>query len=383
MLTLKNPSKFLVGLILILSSCGPEKPPVMPPLEFPVVEVIQMDVPLVVDFVGQTYGNSDIAIRARVDGFLEGIHFEEGRGVKKGQLLYTIDPEQFEAKVASSQSGLAEAKTRLVLAVNELNRIKPLAEMNAVSKSDLDGAIAEKEAAEASVEAAEAELRYSKITLSYTRIHSPIEGLIGITEAQVGDYVGRYPNPVVLNTVSDIDIILVRFSVAESAYLRFVRYAQKRGARNREERAKTANLQLILADGSIHGQKGKVDFANRQVDASTGTLLLQASFPNPGDVIRPGQFARIRAIIDIIEGGILVPQRSVKEIQGVYQVFVVNDGGEIETRTIDLGPQIGNMWVVKEGVAKGDKVLLEGIQRARSGMKISPKIQEFEIIEQE
>ena len=216
------------GLILLLiiplfTGCKEQSAGALPPPEVQVVKVIQQDILLTEDFVGQTYGLFDIAIQARVDGFLEGIHFEEGRRVKKGQLLYTIDPQPFQAKLAGSQSQLAEAHTLLAKAESDLGRIEPLAEMNAVSQSDLVAATAQRDAAVASVKAAESAVEFSRIELSYTRIHSPINGTIGKTEAYPGDYVGRGMGDVVLNEVSRTDTILVNFHISEEKYLEIVR----------------------------------------------------------------------------------------------------------------------------------------------------------------
>ena len=209
---------------VLISSCNEkQKQEKQQPQEIQVVEVIQKDVPIYSEFVGQAYGLYDIPIRARVEGFLEGIHFSEGQGVKKGQLLYVIDAQPFIADVASQQSKVAEAKTVLVNAEKELNRYKPLAERNAVSKSDLDAAQATYDAAQASVEAAKANMKMSQINLSYTRMKSPIRGVIGRTEAKVGEFVGREPNPVILNTVSRIDTIRVQFFITEGQYLRLAK----------------------------------------------------------------------------------------------------------------------------------------------------------------
>lgn len=354
----------------------------MQPPEIPVYEVKSTTIPITADFVGQTYGYFDIAIRARVEGFLEGLHFQEGSEVKKGQLLYTIDPQPFEAEVAEQQSRVAQAATRLVKAENDLKRVQPLAEVNAVSQRDLDAAIAERDAAVSEVEAAKAAMRQATIKLSYTKIKSPITGIIGITQAKVGDFVGREPNPVVLNAVSETDTILVRFSITETQYLNLVRFQQNK--ENLPEVDSTdLGLDLILADGSVHPYKGKVDFTNRQVDPTTGTILLQASFPNPEKIVRPGQFARIRALIYVLQDGIMIPQRCVSEIQGIHQVIVVDDNNEVEIRQVEVGRKKGNMWIIADGLTPGEKVVLEGIQRARGGLKINPVVQEFKYVDQD
>jgi membrane fusion protein (multidrug efflux system) len=368
-------------------SCSTKESRESAPPEIPVYEIESSNIPVEVDFVGQTYGYFDIAIRARVEGFLEGRHFNEGSDVKKGQLLYTIDPQPFQAKVAEQESRLAQAKTSQVRTNADLNRIRPLAEKNAVSQRDLDAAVANYEAAIAEVDAARASLRAANIELGYTKIYSPIDGIIGITEAKRGDFVGREPNPVVLNAVSRIDTILVRFSITEAQYLRLSRFERVQRTTQRVRNADPVIeddelvLDLILADGTVHDQKGKVDFGDRNVDPNTGTLLLQASFANPEKLIRPGQFARIIAHIGTLENGIMVPQRCVNEIQGIYQVLVVDENDEVEVRQVKTSFKKGNMWVIEEGLKAGERIVLEGIQQARSGMKIVPVETEFEFID--
>ena len=291
-------SKHLFLLILFfvaVAACQQEKaeqaPP--PPPQVSVIEIQAQDVDVLIEFVGQTLGAEDIAIRARVEGFLVGIHFEEGSEVKRGKLLYTLESQPYEAEVAAMMSQLAEAKTVLAKATSDLNRIRPLAQRKAVSQSDLDGAIAAYEASQASVNAAEAVLRASKIKLSYTRIHSPINGIIGKTKAKVGDFVGRSPNPVILNTVSNVATVRVEFFLTENQYLEVARRVIERVDAGGAEQG-GATFELILADGSIYPHKGRFEFIDRQVDPTTGSILIQVSFPNPQKLIRPGQFARIR-----------------------------------------------------------------------------------------
>ncbi len=371
----------LVLPFIIFSSCKEKVKQAPPPPEIQVHEVNAYDIPFVMEFVGQTYGLYDIAIRARVEGFLEGIHFEEGSTVSKGQLLYSIDPLPFEAKVAEQQSRLAQAHTAKVKMKSDLDRIRPLAEMNAVSQRDLDAAVANHDAAIAEVEAAEASLRAVKIELGYTRIYSPIEGIIGITAAKPGDFVGREPNPVVLNGVSTTDVILVRFSLTEAQYLSIM----KHDIRIREEGSESlekVTLKLLMAGGYEHEQTGKIDFADRSVNATTGTLLLQASFDNPKQIVRPGQFARVRAIIDIEDDVVMVPQRCVTELQGLFLVNLVGENNIIESREVQLAFKNGNMWTVESGLEKGDKIVLEGLQIAREGVTISPVSSEFEVIQE-
>jgi len=361
-----------ISLLLFISCSKKEEQAQLPPP--PNVTVFQtkaQEVPIYREFVGQVFGFKDIAIRARVEGYLEGIHFEEGSRIKEGSLLYTLESQQFEANVAEKMSKVAEANTALANALSELNRIRPLAEQKAVSESDLDSAMARHDASVASLEAAEANLRAAKIQLSYTKLYSPITGIIGKTLAKVGDFVGREPNPVILNTVSRINTILVQFFITESEYLLVARrYLSQIEPVDREDRE--ANFELILADGSLYEHKGKADFIDREIDPTTGAMLVQASFPNPEEILRPGQFAKVKAKVQVVSDGILVPQRCVTELQGSYSVFVVDANNTIEKREVKTGPAIGQFWLVTEGLKSGERVVYEGLQKVKAGVTVNP-----------
>ncbi len=354
------------------------------PPEVQVVKVLEKDVPVYKEFVGQIYGKYDIPIRARVSGFLEGMYFIEGKQVKKGQLLYRIDPQPFEAQVAEQMSRLAGAKTGLVKAGSDLRRIEPLAEMNAVSQSDLDGAKARYEAARAEVDAAKASLELAKINLSYTRIKSPISGLIGKTNAKVGEFVGQNPNPVILNTVSQIDTVYVEFFLPETDYLLLARgYKALSDSVKKNISEKETSLQLILSDGSVYPYSGWVNFINRNVDPSSGSMLIQASFPNPDRLLRPGLFARIKVEMEVLHHAVLVPLRSILEVQGKYYVYVVDNDHVVKQKEVEAGPLQGDLQVISKGLNAGDVVVLKGIQMIRSGMKVSPVITTFQSKSQE
>jgi membrane fusion protein (multidrug efflux system) len=363
---------------LLLFSCGKEEPAQLPPPDITVFQTEAQEVPIYQEFVGQVYGFKDIAIRARVEGYLEGMHFKEGSRIKKGALLYDLESQPFEEKVAAQMSKLAEAKTMLAKAESDLNRIKPLAEQNAVSQSDLDAAVAQYDAFTASVEAAEANLRAAKIQLGYTKIYSPISGIIGRTRAKVGDFVGRSPNPIILNVVSRIDTVLVQFFITETHYLLLARRNISQSG-STDQNAREANLELILADGSLYPHKGNVDFIDREVDPTTGAILIQASFPNPDELLRPGQFAKVKAMANVVEGGILIPQRCVTELQGLFSVFVVNDGNEVEKREVKVGPKVEQFWLILEGLKPGEKVVYEGLQKVKDGAVVNPIIQEIKL----
>ncbi|HYQ56835.1 MAG TPA: efflux RND transporter periplasmic adaptor subunit [Draconibacterium sp.] len=360
---------------VLLISCAQEQKKQTPALKVKVVEVDQKDVVEKVDFVGQVYGYQDISIRARVIGFLEGIHFNEGLPVKKGQLLYTIDAQPYEAEVAAKQSQLAEAKSLYAKAQSDLNRYKPLAESNAVSQADLDGAQVQFEAAESQVKAAEANLEIAQIQRGYTKVYSPINGIIGKSIAKVGDLVGQAPL-VVLNTVSKTDVIHVDFFLPENQYLQVVNYLGGTEKLYQESEEHENLLELVLADNSIHKYKGAVNFIDRGVDSNTGTILIQTRFPNPDLIIRPGQYAKVRIPLRH-QNAIVIPQKCVKELQGQFSVFIVNNENKIETRQIVSGSKVGDLWLIDEGLKPGDKVLIEGLQKVRNGMPVMAETVEF------
>ena len=356
--------------VALLAACAESEPPAPPPPKIPVAQVIQRDQPLFLDMVGETRGSSDIPIRTRVEGVLLGMHFREGSKVAEGDLLYTVDPVPYETKVVETQGHLAEARTALAKAKADLDRIRPLAEMNAVSQQDLDGAVAQYEAAVGSVKAAEARKKQAEIELGYTLISSPIAGRIGISEAQIGEFVGRMPNPVVLNYVSLTDPIRVRFSIDERSYLRFAR--EFRDAEKRAEAAEQPpNLELILADDTVHEHKGRTVAFDAAVDPETGTFTLEADFPNPDDLVLAGQFARVRAPIETRRGAILVPQRAISELQGLFRVFVVDENGEVALRPVEVGPKVDQLQIVEKGLSAGERVALEAM-RLRPGMAVEP-----------
>ena len=373
----------LLFAILIFIGCKNKDAAQMAPLDIPVFEALQEDVPIYDELVGQIYGLKDIPIRARVDGYLEKISFEEGSRVNRGDLLYSIDPDPFLAEVAAQESQLAEAQTMMVNAKNELDRYIPLAEMNAVSKSDLDAAQASYDASVAGVQAAEANLRQARIKLSYTTIKAPITGMIGATEAREGEYVGRDPNPVILNTLSRIDTVRVQFSISETKYLEVARTYQGRRAdeeisREVDEGRVEPQVELILADGSLFEHKGNIDFVNSQINANTGSLLIQASFPNPSRILRPGLYAKVRIRLSIAENAVVIPQRCLTELQGQYSAMVVSAENTIETRPVTIGQRMGDMVLISDGLKAGEKVVIDAIQKVQSGMPVNPVPSEFQ-----
>ena len=358
-------------------SCQEEQKKAIPPTTVTVVSAVETNLPIYREFVGSIYGYKDIPIRARVEGFLESINFEEGSQVKKGQLLYTIDSQPFEAEVAASRSNVAEAETKLVNAENELARYKPLADSKAVSQSDVDAAQATRDAAEASLHAAEANLEMSVINLSYASMKSPINGIIGRTAARVGEYVGRDPNPVILNTVSRLDTVRVQFYLSESQYLQIMRGYLKHQHEMDTQEPET-EISLKLSDGSIYEHLGSVDFVDRNIEETTGAILVQASFPNPDRILRPGLYAKVKILFNVDKGSIVIPQRSVVEIQGQYSVMVLTDSNTVKSRQIVVGEKIQDSWQIKEGLKKGDRVIVSGLQKVRGGSKVIADTAEYE-----
>jgi len=364
---------FILFATLLVASCSKQAPPASKPPTVSVITVKEQPTNIYQTFIGQTYGAKDIEIPARVEGFLTGMHFQEGKTVKKGKLLYTIDDQPFTANVAEKMSKLVEAKTQLVKANSDLDRTRPLAELNAVSQSDLDADIAQYEASQAAVAAAEATLKSAKIELSYTRITAPITGLIGKTQAKVGSFVGKSANNSTLNTISDITNIVVQFFLTETKYLTFSQVLLNGKPHKPGNLKKNKNnLELILADGSIHPEKGSIDFVDRNINPMTGTILIEASFPNPNKRIRPGQYAKVKALVGVEEKAILVPQRAVSELQEIKQIFVVNKENKVELREVKIDQAIGDAWLITDGVKNGERVIVEGIQLVKNGVTVTP-----------
>jgi membrane fusion protein (multidrug efflux system) len=370
-----------IALIFILSACGASEPPTAALPQIGVVEVIARDTIIKQDFVGQTRGSTDIPIRARVEGFLESRNFVEGRPVTEGQLLYTIDPRPYRAKVIEAEGRLAESTTMLAKSRADLARIQPLAEMKAVSQQDLDGSVAQRDAALGSVQASEAQLDLANIELGYATIHSPISGFIGISQAEVGEFVGAPPNPVVLNYVSLNDPIRVRFAINERDYLRYSRAVAKRRQQGDEPYDSDTSgfgVELILADGTIHDHIGRIVAADAAINPETGTFTLEADFANPDTIVIAGQFARARIAVDAIPDALLIPQRAVAELQGLFRVFVVGSDGKVTLTAVELGPQVGRLQVVKSGLKVGELVAIEGLLSLRDGAIVQPKVVIFD-----
>ena len=379
-MTNKVLSAILIFTIFIFS-CGGDDQLQLPTPTVQVYVTTAIDVPIFREFVGETLGETSVDIAARVQGFLETRDFKEGSFVKKGQLLYTIESQPFEEKVAQASSQVAASQVNLTNAQNDLSRIKPLAAENAISQIDLDAAQARYEAAIESVKASEANLRAAELQLSYTKVYSPINGVIGKTQANEGDYVGASANTVVLTTVSYIDTMAVQFYLTQTEYLEAARRIQADTEVGKEGEADEGpdDLVLILSDSSVYEYKGKFDFIDRNFDTETGSILVQTLFPNPNQLLRPGLFARVRAEIDVVKNGILVPQRCIMELQGKFSVFVVGEDNKVETRLVQTGPTVKEFWLIKEGLKPGEKVIYEGLQQVREGQVVNPEIVDIKI----
>jgi membrane fusion protein (multidrug efflux system) len=355
---------------LHLAGCTEEKktaaPP--PPPEVMVAEVIQKDVPVYREWVASTDGLVNATILAQVEGYLIKQNYQEGDFVKKGTLLFEIDPRPFQATVDEAKAALAKQQAVLKTAQANLNRILPLAAANAVSQKDKDDAIGETDSAEAQVLAAQAQVRKAELDLGFTKIASPIDGIAGAAKAQIGDLVGT-PQSRELTTVSTVNPIKVYVPISEREYLEAV----EKSKQNQKATAEKMTFELILADGSTWPEKGTFSFADRQVDPQTGTIRVAILFPNPNNILRPGQFAKVRALMGTEKNALLVPQRAVSELQGSYQVAVVDADNTVKIRNVKVGERYDDLWVIHEGLKPGDRVVAEGTQKVGDGVKVTPK----------
>jgi len=360
----------LAVVFAVVGACSPPPPPAAaPPPEVLVVEPVQRDVPVEMELVGQAAGSQDVEIRARVEGFLDTVAFTEGTLVKKGQLLYQIDPKDLQAALANAKANLATWRSRLEKTENDVKRFTPLVKQQAVSQMELDNAVSARDAASAQVDAAQAAVDKAQIDLGYATITAPVDGLIGTTKVKSGNLVGRGESTL-LTTISVINPIFFRAGLAEAEYLRVVRRAQEQGTTGVGKRIP---IQLILADGTVHPEPGRLDTAERNIDPTTGTLALQFTFPNPQLVLRPGQYGRARFDIDVRKGALLVPQRAVQELQNLYSLAVVGSDNKVTFRNVKVGPRVDSLWVIEEGLKPGEKVVVEGLQRVREGAVVAPK----------
>ena len=354
----------LVFLPLFFISCKNKKETAQLVPEVNVVRAGQRDVPIYAEYVGQTFGQSDVEIRSRVDGWVQSLNFKEGSTVNKGQLLYVIQDDELRDREQAAQAQLSQANILLVKAKSDLDRVKPLTEMNALSQRDLDAAQATYDAQGEAVNAAKATLSNARTQLSYARILAPIKGTIGVSTVQVGDYVKNIGTPP-LNTISAVGAMRVRFSITENDY---IQYSQKMT----KENLKNLEVQFVLNDGSVFPETGKLDFANREIDPSTGSLLVQAVVENKSHLLRPGQYLKVRFKSDEIPNAVLVPQQAINQLQNIYMAYVVNDSNKIVPRPVKTGNRIGSNWVITDGLKPGEKVALVGNIIIKPDMVIKP-----------
>lgn len=354
-------------LVMVLTGCSKQEGPSAALPEVYVAEVVQQDVPIYMEIVGQTQGSQDVDIRARVEGFLDTINFTEGAFVHKGDLLYQIDPKPLQAALAQAKANLATSQARLDQTTVSVNRMRPLAAQQAVSLQELDNALAAQSAASAQVDAGRAAVDKAALDLGYTTITSPIDGIVGITQVKAGNLVGSGESTL-LTTVSQVDPIIFRGGISEADYLNLARNVE---ASKASRKGSEITAQLFLADGSIYPYPGSLDAVERAVDPTTGTLAVQMSFPNPERLLRPGQYGRVRFASEIRRDALLVLQRAVQELQDRHNVVVVDADNKVTVRSVKVGPRVDDLWVIDEGLKPGERVVVEGLQRLRDGMTVN------------
>jgi membrane fusion protein (multidrug efflux system) len=371
MSSIRNTKTGLAFLLLGVISCKEKKQvqeQVAP--EVMTVSVIQKTVPVYGEYVGETYGKADVAINAQVDGTIVGIHFTEGSYVQKGQLLYTLDDETLRNRYSQAEARYAQANTMMVRAKSDLDRVEPLAAMKALSQRELDAAKAAYQASKSEVDVAAGGLKNAKIDLGDATIEAPISGIIGFSKLQVGDHASKLSLGEPLNTVSSVDEIRVRFTISEDEYLEYARRSKDNKGFMVTDKIPVS---LILSDGSFYDQTGSINITNRQIDPSTGSFLVQAIFPNPNRLLRPGQFVKVRLQKDLYPDAIVVPQQAINQLQNKYQVFVIDDSSKLQPKLITVGNRVGSNWIVKEGLNAGEQVAIIGSMMLRPAMQVRSK----------
>lgn len=375
----------LAGMAVMVGCSGGASPDAVAPEVF-VTPVVKRDVPLYLELVGQTRGSQDVQIRARVEGFLTEVQFTEGAFVPKGTPLYRIDPRPLEAALMQARANLASQEAQQRQAEVTARRLAPLAQQQAVSQQEFENAESTAAAARAQRDAARAAVDKAELDLSYTVIDAPIDGVVGTSLVMSGNLVGRGESTL-LTTMSQVDPILFRAGLGESEYLRLARRLAAAGVTPDAQGAAPTGAppggdaaasntsaevaaELLLADGSVYPEAGRVAGIERAIDATTGTLMVQFSFPNPQRLLRPGQFGRVRVQSEVRRDALLVPQRAVQALQDLYTVAVVDDAGVVSIRTIRVGPRVQNLWIVESGLEAGERVVSDGLQRLKNGMTV-------------
>src|SRR5579862_1212764 len=370
----RRPASRLVLALLLVSvsfvvGCGKTiAAPATPGPEVEVASVVQKDVPIVSEWVATLDGFVNAQIQPQVTGYIIRQTYKEGSFVRKGQILFHIDPRPFQAVLDQAQAQVAQAEAQLGKTEMDVGRDTPLAKERAIAQSQLDNDIQANQAAKASVKAAEAQVEQAKLNLEFTEVKALVDGIAGIAQVQIGNLV----NPTtVLTSVSQVDPIKVYFSISEQEYLHF---AERINAQTQKEVPSGGpSFDLILADGSTYPYKGIGLLTNRQVDTTTGSIQLVCSFPNPHNILRPGQFGRLRAAAEVRRGALLVPQKAVNELQGAYQLAMVGNDYKVSIRTVTVGERIGQAWIIKSGVQPGELVIVEGLQKVQSGSTVKIK----------
>jgi RND family efflux transporter MFP subunit len=354
--------------LLCFAGCK-DKPhtPSPPPPTVEVTAVTQADVPIYHDWIGSLDGWGNAQIRAQVTGYLLTQDYREGDSIKKGDLLFEIDPRPFKAALDQAKGLLAQAEAKLGKTELDVKRYGPLVKDRAISQEEYDDAVQANLEAKAAVVSATAQVEQAQLNLEFSRITSPIDGIASIAKAQVGDLVG--PASGELTTVSTIDPIKAYYNVTEQAYINFTKLFSTES--DRYGRLRQLEIELILTDGSVYPHKGRIYAADRQIGPTTGALRLEALFPNPGNALRPGEFARVRVKFETKANALLVPQRAVSELQGSYQVAVVDPNNKIHIQPVRVGDRSGHLWMIEEGLRPGQRVVVEGIQKIREGMTVT------------
>ena len=356
----------LVFMGLCLSGCDNSKTTSSNlPLTVGVSSPLIKDVPQYSEWVSTLDGSVNAKIQAMVTGYLLRQHFREGDTVKEGQLLYEIDPRSFKASLDEAKATLAKQEAVEKTSKIDVGRIQRLLPENAVSVRDRDNAVGREASAAAEVMAARASVEKAALNLDFTRIKAPISGVIGISKAQIGDLVGPNGSNTPLTVISKVDPIRAYLSLSEQEYLAISRQILL------DPSAPAPDVELILADGTQFEQRGSFLFADRQVDPNTGSIKVATAFPNPQQLLRPGQFGRVRANTGLLRDALLIPQRAVVDVQGNHQVAIIDETGVVEFRPVGVGVRVGSLWVVTSGIGKTDRVIIEGLQKVKAGMKVA------------